>query len=268
MEEIPLLDQLVEAVRAGARYGAITPSLVRRIAAAELAKGRSFKDAIKATRNKLHQVGGAYQETRIDYLTFTRTLETLSAGDPPQLKEFCLKVMAQHTSTRERLPVLERFYTECLAPLRPVQSVMDLACGLNPLALPWMPLAEGSLYYGCDIYADMIDFLNLFLKRLGRDGGIEACDLTAGIPDHPVQLALLLKAIPCLEQIDKDAVLHLLEQIPADHILVSFPAHSLGGHGKGMPATYEAHFHQLLQGKPWKFRKFVFPGELAFLISR
>ena len=56
------LDALVKAVRAGARYRQIDPSLVRRIASQELAKGRSSKDAFKETRNKLHQVGGAYQE--------------------------------------------------------------------------------------------------------------------------------------------------------------------------------------------------------------
>ncbi len=60
------LDELVAAVLAGPRYRPISGEMVRRIAAQELEKGRSWKETIKATRNKLHQVGGAYQEAGID----------------------------------------------------------------------------------------------------------------------------------------------------------------------------------------------------------
>ena len=268
MEDNPILDALVEAVRAGPKYGAITPILVRRIAAAELGKGRSFKETVKAARSKLHQVGGAYMESKIDYPGLARSLETVPPGDIPHLKEWCLGAMARHTSTRERLPILERFFSESLALLGPLHSVIDLACGFNPLALPWMPMAEGAAFYGCDIFTDMVAFLNRFLTRLGQEGQVEACDLAAVVPDRPAQLALLLKAIPCLDQIDREVVPRLLEGVNAEHILVSFPAHSLGGHAKGMPANYESHFSQLLSGRPWKVQRFVFPGELAFLVSR
>ena len=58
----------------------------------------------------------------------------------PQVKDFCLERMRGHASTQERLPILEEFFQTTLASIAPVESVLDLACGLNPLALPWMPL--------------------------------------------------------------------------------------------------------------------------------
>lgn len=263
------LEQLVDVVQAGARYAAISPDLVRRLGGQELAKGRPFKEAVKAVRNKLHQVGGAYQETPIPYGRLLDELRSLPS-DPcnPVLQAFCRRVMLLHASTRERLSLVERFFAETLAEIGPVQSVLDLACGLNPLARPWMPLAPGAPYYACDIYADLVAFVAAFLAHTGQPGSAEVCDLLQGPPQRPVQLGLALKTIPCLEQVDKQIGLHLLEGIDASFILVSYPAYSLGGRSKGMVKNYAAAFFEMVAGQPWTVRRFDFPGELAFLIQK
>jgi 16S rRNA (guanine(1405)-N(7))-methyltransferase len=176
--------------------------------------------------------------------------------------------MRRHASTRERLPGLETFFHRTLGAMAPVQSVLDLACGLNPLALPWMPLAPGFTYLACDVYADLAAFLNGFFTLLGVDGQAQVCDLIDQVPQEPVQLALLLKSIPCLEQVDRQVGLRILEEVRAEHILVSFPAHSLGGRNKGMPENYSRSFRDLLAGKDWQVREFSFPTEVAFLVTR
>jgi 16S rRNA (guanine(1405)-N(7))-methyltransferase len=264
-----LLEQIVAEVQASPRYRNIHPGLVRRIAGQELAKGRRHKETVKAVRNKLHQIGGAYQENLIDYAKLVNELAQLPAlCSDPDLQAFCRRVMQQHVSTRERLPILEKIFSQALAPLAPVQSLLDLACGLNPLALPWMPLSSGAPYYACDIYTDQVAFLNHFLAHTGQPGKVELCDLTAEMPSRPVQLALLLKTIPCLEQVDKSIAARLLEGIPAEHLLVSFPVSSLGGRGKGMLDNYADHFMDLTAGRGWTIRRFEFSSELAFLVSR
>lgn len=263
------LQELVKSVCAGARYQAISVELVRRVGAQELAKGRSLKEAVKATRNKLHQVGGAFQETAIPYARLLAELQDLPGSlDDPALQAFCRRSMQLHASTRERLPILERFFRECLAGIAPIHSILDLACGLNPLARAWMPLAPAAPYYACDIYADMVDFTGHFLAHTRQAGAAEVCDLVQGLPDHPVQLALALKTIPCLEQLDKEIGLRLLESVPAEFILVSFPAHSLGGRGKGMVKNYESHFRELVSAHSWPVKRFEFPGEVAFIIMK
>jgi len=269
MPEDTVLDQLVEAVRAGARYRDISVDLVRRVGQQELSRTRSLKEAIKAARSKLHQVGGAYQERPIPYPILRTELQSLPHDTrDPAVQAFCRRAMQLHASTRERLPILERFFSETLAPLAPLQSILDLACGLNPLAVPWMPLAVGAAYYACDVYAGMVDFTNCFLAHTGLAGRVEVCDLLQAVPQHEVQVALLLKTIPCLEQVDKEVGLRLLDHIHAPHVLVSFPAHSLGGRSKGMARNYEAHFREMLSSRSWQFQRFEFPGELAFLISK
>ena len=263
------LDDLVVAVKTGSQYRQIDDSLVRRLAQQELAKGRSLKEAVRATRSKLHQIGGAYQEAGMDYTRWAVELETLAPSlDDPALRAFCQRLMQRHASTRERLPALADFYTRTLASIGPIHSLLDLACGLNPLALPWLPLAPGSEILACDIYEDLVAFLNRFFNHTGLNGKAEICDLTAACPSRPVQLALLLKTIPCLEQVDKKCGARLLECIQAEHLLVSFPAHSLGGRSKGMPQNYEAHFNELVAGRSWQIERFAFAGESAFLIHR
>ena len=176
--------------------------------------------------------------------------------------------MRHHASTRERLPILESFYATTLASLEPVRSVLDLACGLNPLALPWMPLAPDARYYACDIYADMIAFLNGFFAQTGVHGQARICDLAAGAPDEQVDLALVLKALPPLDQQAKHAGRDLLRALNARHILVSFPAHSLGGRGKRMAENYEQRFRALADAEGWSIKRFMFPTELAFLVTK
>ena len=262
------LVRLVHTVRASVKYRPICQELVERLGRQELAKRRNVREAIKATKNKLHQVGGAYLQDEAPYPAWLTELQ--AAQHPADLRPLCRKIMETHASTRERLPILDDFYTTILAGLPPLTSVLDLACGLNPLALPWLPLAPGATYQALDIYEDMMAFVQSFmaLPLVGVRGRAEARDVLQLGPTPHVDLALVLKAIPCLEQMDKTAGSKLLDVIQADHLLVSFPAHSLGHRDKGMVENYEAHFRQLLAGRPGQIRRFQFSSELASLISR
>jgi 16S rRNA (guanine(1405)-N(7))-methyltransferase len=263
------LDQLVVTVQESAKYRCVCEELVRGIGARELAKRRSLKEAVKATKNALHQVGGAYQPRPIDYPSALAALrEARDTGDAASWRQACVGIMGLHASTKERLTILPEFYATVLAHHGPIRSVLDLACGLNPLAMPWMPLAPGAQYYACDIYADMVQFLNDYLALAEVQGAAQVVDVTRACPDLRVHLALLLKSLPCLEQIDGSVGSHLLDRIKADHLLVSFPARSLGGRSKGMVEQYEARFRQLVDGQGWTIQRFQFSSELAFCLSR
>jgi len=263
------LQELVQQVQASDKYAAIDVDLVTAIGRAELGKRSSIKEAVKSTRNKLHQVGSAYQEVPIPYARWKTQLADLPTDiNEPAVQEFLAANRRMHASTQEREAIAASFFKETLAALGPIESVLDLACGLNPLNSISMPLMPGCTYLAVDIYADMVDYLNLFFAHFGMKGKASLCDLTHTIPGDEVQVAFLLKTIPCLEQIDKNAGQRLLEGIQAPNILVSFPSRSLGGRSKGMTQNYEAHFNQLIAGKGWQVTRFEFSGELAFLVRK
>jgi 16S rRNA (guanine(1405)-N(7))-methyltransferase len=263
------IDRLTEAVLASTKYKSIDVNFIRYIGKQELFRHRNLKEAIKSTKNKLHQVGGAYQTSTPHYSVWLDELKFAKrSGNEAQFLDMCKWIMQYHSSTRERLPILEQFYSTIFATLPPISSVIDIACGLHPLAIPWMPLNEHVQYFAYDIYEDMIGFLNESLALMAVQGLGKVSDVIESCPTQKVDVAFILKAIPCLEQLDKEAGLRLLETINASYLVVSFPAHSLGGKNKGMVTNYESRFYKLVEHKPWSIQRFEFPGELVFLISK
>lgn len=261
-----LLEQLTEQVLQGAKYREIAPALVRRIGAQELAKRRSLKEAVKATKNKLHQVGGAYQQTKLNYEKSLALLRE-TAVSPQNFRATCHQLMQAHASTRERLPILDEFYETIFAELPPIRTVLDLACGLNPLAYPWLPLPKDVQFTAVDIYSDMLNFIEDFFAIAGVNGRTQQRDIIGNPPTEPYDLILLLKTLPCLEQVDKDAAVNLLDNLNGRYLLISYPAQSLGGRSKGMVANYTRQFEGLVNGRHWQFQRFEFATELAFLVQ-
>lgn len=262
-------EALAQQVMANPKYKPMAKGLVIRLSHEAISKGLTGKPAVKYVRNKLHQVGGAYFNHKIDYAAEQVHLAQLPPNHHSDLvAAYCQKMMRVHASTAERLPIINDFFQTCLAPIAPVTSVLDLACGLNPLAIPWMPLSDSAQYFACDVYLDMLGLIESFFIRFNLDGRTSACDLVSAIPEQKAQVAFVLKSIPCLEQMDKTIGIRLLEGIQAAHILVSFPVHSLGGRDKGMQNFYGEHFTDMIKDKPWNVREFHFKTELAFLVSK
>lgn len=261
------LQSLVAAVLSSGKYRHVSPEFVRSIGARELAIRPNLKAAIKATKNALHQAGGAFVDAPIRY---DRALAALldAAGDPDALRAVCEALMAAHTSTRERLPILDAFYAETLAALPTPARVLDIACGLNPLARPWMSFPPTTEYLAYDIYSDQIAFLNDYFGVTSIPGRAEVRDVIGRPPDEAADLALILKTLPCLEAVDRHAPARLLDAIRAPWLLVSFPAQTLGGRRKGMAAHYESGFRRLLDERGWPSERFEFATELAFLVKK
>ena len=260
------LDALVEAVRASRKYRHVCTELIRNIGRHQLASQPNYKSALKATKSKLHQVGSAYMPGQAHY---ARWLDELDSTDDQQERQaLCERIMTQHASSRERLPVLCDIYAQMARYIAPPRSIMDIACGFNPLSAPWMPLAPATTYHLYDIYDDLVGFLCAALPRLGVNAQGASLDVTQSVPEEPVDLVLLMKAIPCLEQLDREAGQRLLEQAPSEKLLVTFPVRSLGGRAKGMEASYAQHFEQLTDRPGWHSTRLDVTGELVYLLER
>ena len=272
------LDEIVASIRASKKYAHIGETTLRHIGQIELRKRRNLKDAIKETRNKLHQIGGAYQDG-MHYAAWLSELEaTEPAARPESLQPILARIMPHHVSTRERLPILDPFYTSIFQALGEVHSILDVACGLNPLAIPWMPLLPDVTYHALDIYADMTEFIGQCLALFHVQGSADTCDVVAALADvsndtavllrRPVDVAFVLKTIPCLEQVDKRMGSSLLDILHAKQIVVSFPIQSLGGKRKGMLQNYAAHFAELMAGRSWPVQTLEFESELVFIVTK
>jgi 16S rRNA (guanine(1405)-N(7))-methyltransferase len=265
----PPVSEVVGRLRESRKYRHLAfPALVR-VSRWSLRDGRTPQEAVKVAKRKLHQVYGAYLEPGA-VAAAERAAGTLEGGSlsQEQQRSLCLEVLRRHASTSERLPVLERFYADLFGDLPPVLAVMDLACGLNPFALPWIPLPAGAGYLAVDVD----DRLTSVFDRLSRVWPVSlrglSHDLASGPPHPPPDplpdLVLLLKAIPCLEQQETGAGWRLLETLAAPCLVVSFPARSLGGREKGMQQNYDRQLRERIRDSGRAIETFSYPTETVY----
>jgi 16S rRNA (guanine(1405)-N(7))-methyltransferase len=262
------VERIVASVLAGRKYRNVCPDTVRRFATQEWAKRRAVKEATKATRSRLHQAYAAY-ESRVDYQRAYHDLEAAYAeGTLAAVRAACQRVLALHASTRERLPVLDRLYAEVFERTGVPGVLLDLACGLNPLSLPWMGLSQGAAYYAYDIDGERIAFLDRYLSLAGAEAHTFFQDILHQPPVEQGDVAFLFKSSSCLERQQAGATLALLDALRVHHVVVTFPTYSLGRRERGMPAHYERSFLDMISGRPWPVARLRLETELVFVVAK
>jgi 16S rRNA (guanine(1405)-N(7))-methyltransferase len=262
------LEKTISAVASSKKYGSICADTIRRIATRELAAHGTVKAATKATKRRLHQIYGAF-EGEVDYEEAYRQLEAAyQAGSDDEIKTACRQLLVLHSSTRERLPILEEFYGAIFGLTGLPNSILDLGCGLNPLAWPWMGLSAGVRYLALDIDRARVRFLNQYLALAGLEPLARCQDVLSQPPFGEADLALILKLSPTLERQEAGATLRLIEQIRVPYVVVSFAVASLGGREKGMAEQYQAQFVDWLDGHQWPVETLTFETELAFVVCK
>lgn len=258
---------VVDAIAASKRYRRLDPSLLRRCAAQALAaSGGHLGDAIKRTKRQLHQVYGAYVGMPPRYDRLLARLRTAQAAGPEAFTTELRRTMAAHASSRERLPYLDEMYRAIFDRVGGVGRILDIGCGLNPLAAPWMRLASGAEYIAVDIDSDLVAFVGACLELMGLRARPHVADVVSHPPDETADLALALKMVPCLDQQEATAGARLIRSVNAPSVVVSFPVRSLGGRAKGMRTTYATRFEELSRREGWEVEVLPLSGELVYLV--
>jgi len=147
-------------------------------------------------------------------------------------------------------------------------SIIDHACGLNPLTIPWMNLPESTEYCAYDIDVCQIRFLNSVFNILGLPQGINigSGDVILdrfGYSD----IVFMLKLLPPLEHQSKGSSLKIMQNQECRKMVISFPVKSLSGNEKGMAEFYSGWFINLIKDK-WKYKRLDFDTELVFIVEK
>jgi len=81
---------LVKAVSESAKYRNVCEYLIENIGQSELSKRENLKTAIKSTKNKLHQIGGAYFLKKPNYGFWLEKLrKAKKLGNEDLFRETC-----------------------------------------------------------------------------------------------------------------------------------------------------------------------------------
>jgi 16S rRNA (guanine(1405)-N(7))-methyltransferase len=262
------LEAVVAAIRASRKYRAVAVETIRALVRQAWPEHRKPKAVEKAVRKRLHGIAAVHLGDP-DYAALGRALaEALARGDAEAERALCEEALGRHLSTRERLPYLERFYAEIFEHTGVPGTLLDLACGLGPLALPWMGLPRTARVLAYDVNEPRVAMLDAWLRARGQAGGAEVRDIVLRPPSEPADVALLLKELHRLQRnYPGVAWVEWLASIPARHLVVSLPAFSAHG-GRRLVERYREMMGRLIEGRGWAMEEVLFEHEVVFCLGR
>jgi 16S rRNA (guanine(1405)-N(7))-methyltransferase len=259
----PAVAALAEELGRARKYAGLSPQALRRIAVWALQRASSEREAAKLARRKLHQAYAAY----LPAAGLREAERATAALGREDLETVCRAVLACHSSTRERLPYMRELFAAAFDGLTGAVRVADLACGLTPFAIPWMPLGGGAVYEAIDFDVRTERLVTALAEHVEVGVRASTVDLVSAPPTVKADVVLVLKAIPTLEQQQQGAGARLLERIEARRIAISVSAHSLCGRLKGMRSHHDEQLRRMLPERMASARRLDFPSETLFLLD-
>lgn len=254
---------------------------IRALAQQAWPEHRKRKALEKAVRRRLHGIAASHLGDP-DYEALGAELrQALGRGDEVAERAACERALQQHLSTRERWPYLAEFYGAIFEHTGVPETMLDLACGLGPLALPWMGLPRTTRVLAYDIHEPRVAMLDAYLRARGQAGGAEVRDIVLRPPSERADVALLLKELHRLQRnypvrgpggpgespggpVAVDA--SWLASIPVRRWVISLPAFSAHG-GRGLVGRYREMMSRLVEGRGWPMHELLFEHEVVFCLD-
>lgn len=242
-------------------------ALLRDLIVEEFARHTQPNKAIQSVREKLHNIVAPYLGNPDYFAAQTAVQAAFASGDPQSVRDFCLSMLASHASTRERMAFLDYFYKRLWEVTGLPQTVLDLACGMQPFALPWMNLPLSTRYYAYDLHRPRVELINLFLELSARPRLAFHQDILVEPPTISADVALFFKEAHRFEQRRRGACRPFFEALQVRWLLVSLPTTSLKG-GRNLEQQQHRLMDNLLSGQPWAVEEIRFETELIFCIRK
>ncbi|ABD12737.1 hypothetical protein ThrDRAFT_03362 [Frankia casuarinae] len=249
-----------------AKYRGVHPETIAHVVEQEASAGGTGPVEHRA-RVRLHRVAALHLLSGRTAV-LRREVARLPTGDPQALKAGCRAVLARHVSTAERLADLDDFYPALLSILPAPDTVVDIACALNVLTVPWLLETCDATYTGYDLNADFVEIGNAFLAMVHPQGWVVHHDVVAQGPPPRADLALLLKTYHCLEDRRRGSGLRLVETVDARHVAVSFPTRAMNGRPAVFAPPMQEELERLADRRGWSVDRVRLSTEELVVLGR
>lgn len=236
-------------------------------------KAAVYKTIVKEVRQLLRKVYGQYRIS--EEIKHRRTLvDDLLKINFSESGQILKKILATHTSTKERIPFYQRLYQKLFAITGKPGKIIDLGCGINPFSIPFMGLPQLT-YYAYDISDEETELLLKYFSWLQKQspylkGGAGTFDLS-----HWKALQKLYTADVCFlfkmtDVLDRGkghkASEMIIRDVPAPIVVVSFPTLTLSG--KKMNNPKRKWIELMCQRLKYKFETLEFINEIFYIIKK
>lgn len=268
------LEKIIATISSTQKYKRIDRETIHNAVVEASIRFKKEHEIDRKARNTLHQLWGAYYHTAPNFIKATDQFKkSITQGQDLQIA--LTPLLQLHSSTRERIPILSQFYNDIFTITGLPQSIVDHACGLNPLTIPWMNLPITTQYYAYDIDEKGIDFIKhtLDLVRtnkldvIPKQITLEHKNITQS-SKTPAEVAFFFKCFTCLDHLQKGIGIQALEQQQCKYAVVSFAIKSIKGYEKGMKEFYSINFEKYIATKNWEYKKLTYDTEMVYIISK
>lgn len=261
------IEAIIREIKASPKYRTASEETIRGVVALEAGRYKKERQVVKAVRKRLHGIM-AYYLGDADYQQAEQTLRrAFDQGRSDSIKDACRAILMQHPSTQERLEIIDEFYQRIFAVTGKPTSMLDLACGLNPLTFPWMELPLSFQYHAYDIHQPRVDFINTYFELQGLTPLAREQDVIFNPLQESADVALILKELPRLDRNYQGGGSSLIEALQVDYVVVSFPVVSLHG-GRDLEDHYRSYMGQIVKGKEWMLVEISFSNELVYCLDK
>ncbi len=246
----------------------------QKISYLEKPRSAGYKSLVKEVRAVLRRVYGLFRLEKGAAERQELVEKMSSVSSFAELAIYLPRLLATHSSTKERLPHYEELYQKIWQVTAKPEKIIDLGCGINPFSIPLMNLSKLN-YYAYDISEEEIGLLKQFfhlLRRLNPEfkGTAEVLDtlhFAALEKLRKVDVCFLFKMTDVLDRGRGHKVTEeVMQCVPARFFVVSFATKTMSG--KKMTAPRRRWMEWLCKRLEWKYSILEMPNELFYVVEK
>lgn len=245
--------QLINRILQKKELSGISKEIVEEILISYLKKNKISIENLKPEQEKI-----ILKEIRSQLRIYAGQFQKNQKNRPKLLEQNKIKeLLKTHTSTAERLtfyPQLKKLLTKLK-----IKSILDLACGLNPIALANKKI----IYHATDIKEDEIKLINTYFKKNNINGKARIQNILKLTNPPKTHICLLFKI---LDTIEKRAAEKILKTLKSKYILASFSTKTLSNKKMNQPRRFW--FEHLLKRIKLKYKIINSENEIFYLIKK
>lgn len=230
-------------------------------------KSKEHDFLIKNVRAELRKVYGAF--ILKEYEKKNKVLKRLKGPDD---LDGHIELLKLHKSTNERLSHYDMLYSKIFEKINGKAVILDMACGLNPIANIFVR-NKIKKYYASDISSEDCEFLKEYFDKIGIvDNEVFPLDLVEKeslkkLSKIKCDVCFIFKTLDGLERVERNITEKLFKSINAPFIAVTFPTLSLSG-VREIKEYRRVWLEKLLDSLGWKWEKILIENELLYLIEK
>ncbi len=232
----------------------------------DIKRGADVRALVKDIRASLRSSYGLFQ--RADVETAQQIFER-HAKTGESVERILPTLLELHASTKERLPHYKQFFSDIFVVVGKTESILDIGCGFNPLAFPWMGQTPKT-YAAVELYEKDVAFIRNYFKKTIRQTKCEAH--TVDLEKKEQRSVLYRKkydvtlALKLFDLLKKKTVEELVKNIRCRWLVASFSTTTITG--KRMNVPRRGWFQKMLRRLEYSFTTLTYENELVYLIKK